>query len=90
MFDLETKREVAKIGMVTTLGLTVATAMKMKGKNKKIHIGAGFAFVGFAFWHHMLYQNKNTKKKITKTPNKTNKNLKQSNKPTQTNKEAEA
>jgi len=71
MFDIETKREVAKIGMVTTLGLTVATAMNMKGKNKKIHIGAGFAFVGFAFWHHMLYQNKKKKKDSIEKPAKT-------------------
>ena len=52
----DSKQEIAKIGMVTTLGLTVATSLKMKGINKKIHIGAGVAFCGFALWHHYLYQ----------------------------------
>lgn len=66
--DIETKREAAKLGMVSTLGLTLATAMKMKGKNKKLHVYAGFAFVGFAFWHHMLYPNKGSKKSIKKAP----------------------
>lgn len=75
MFDIETKREVAKLGMVATLGLTVATALKMKGKNKKIHTGAGFAFVGFAFWHHMLYQNKKPNKAAV-SKGKENKNKK--------------
>ena len=52
----DSKQELAKIGMVTSLGLTVATSLKMKGINKKIHFGAGMAFCGFALWHHYLYQ----------------------------------
>ncbi len=52
----DSKQEIAKIGMVTSLGLTVATSLKMKGINKKIHFGAGMAFCGFALWHHYLYQ----------------------------------
>ena len=52
----DSKQELAKIGMVTSLGLTVATSLKMKGINKKIHFGAGMALCGFALWHHYLYQ----------------------------------
>ena len=43
--------------MTATLGATVVTSMFMKNKKmKKLHVGAGVAFVGFAFWHHMLYK----------------------------------
>lgn len=61
--DLETKKEVAKIAMTATLGATVVTSMFMKNKlSKKIHVGAGVAFCGFALWHHLLY--KKDKKEI--------------------------
>lgn len=61
--DLEVQKEAAKIGMTATLGATVVTSMFMKNKTaKKVHIGAGVAFCGFALWHHMLYQPK--KKKV--------------------------
>lgn len=55
--DLDTKREIAKIGMTASMGITVATSFYMKNKfMKNLHIGAGVALVGFSFWHHMLYQ----------------------------------
>jgi len=61
--DLEVQKEAAKIGMTATLGATVVTSMFMKNKlAKKVHVGAGVAFCGFALWHHMLYQ---PKKKIS-------------------------
>lgn len=65
--DLDTKREIAKIGMTATMGITVATAFYMKNKTmKNLHVGAGFALVGFSFWHHMLYKpNKKTKNKAS-------------------------
>ena len=57
--DLEVQKEAAKIGMTATLGATVVTSMFMKNKvAKKVHVGAGVAFCGFALWHHMLYQSK--------------------------------
>jgi hypothetical protein len=65
----DSKQELAKIGMVATLGLTVATSLKMKGINKKIHIGAGVAFCGFALWHHLLYQKKAIQNKQPKPIN---------------------
>ncbi len=62
--DLEVKKEIAKIGMTTTLGATVVTSMFMKNKAaKKTHIVAGAAFCGFALWHHLLYQPENKRKK---------------------------
>lgn len=55
--DLDTKKEIAKIGMTASMGITVATSFYMKNRlMKNLHIGAGVALVGFSFWHHMLYQ----------------------------------
>lgn len=56
--DLETKKEIAKIGMTATLGVTVVTAPFLKGNKtmKYIHTGAGVMLVGFSLWHHLLYQ----------------------------------
>lgn len=68
--DLDTKKEIAKIGMTASMGITVATSLYMKNKfMKNLHIGAGVALVGFSFWHHMLYQpeEKKTKKETTKS-----------------------
>ncbi len=66
-FDLELQKEVAKIGMSATLGATVVTSMFMKNKiAKNTHIIAGVAFCGFALWHHMLYQQKKSKKENEK------------------------
>ena len=55
--DLDTKKEVAKIGMATSLAIVTATSVYMKNRPmKNLHIGAGFALIGFSVWHHMLYQ----------------------------------
>ncbi len=68
--DLDTKREIAKIGMTASMGLTVATSFYMKNRlMKNLHIGAGVALVGFSFWHHMLYQPED-KKRFKKQPSK--------------------
>lgn len=69
--DRETKKEIAKIGMTATLGVTAVTAFMLKNKKMKyIHTGAGLALVGFSVWHHFLYQADKPapqKKQITKT-----------------------
>ncbi|MCR8697004.1 MULTISPECIES: hypothetical protein [Campylobacter] len=53
---LETKREIAKIGMSGTLLLTATTALFMKNKTaKSIHIVSGVALVGFCLYHASLY-----------------------------------
>lgn len=63
--DLETKKEIAKIGMTVTLGVTVASAPFLKRNKtlKYIHTGAGVMLVGFSLWHHLLYQ---PEKKVAK------------------------
>ena len=55
--DLEAKKEIAKVAMTATLGVTVLTAPFLKGSRilKNIHTGAGTLFVGISLWHHFLY-----------------------------------
>ena len=61
--DLDTKKELAKIGMTATMGITVVTSLYMKNKTMKyLHVGAGVALVGFSYWHHTLYQSDKKKK----------------------------
>ena len=61
--DPELKKEVAKIAMTASLGVTVLTAPFLKGNHtlKNIHTGAGALFVGTALWHHFLYQSEKKK-----------------------------
>ncbi len=55
--DLETKKEIAKIGMTASLGVTVLSAMYLKNRTmRQVHTGAGLALAGFCLWHHFLYQ----------------------------------
>ena len=62
--DVETKKEIAKIGMTATLGITVITAPFLKGNKtmKNLHTGAGALLVGFSLWHHFLYKTEPNKK----------------------------
>jgi hypothetical protein len=56
-WDLETKKEVAKIGMAASMVVVVGTSFAMNSKTMKtLHIGAGATLVGFSLWHHFLYQ----------------------------------
>lgn len=56
-WDLETKKEVAKIGMSASMAVVVGTSFVMDSKAmRNLHIGAGVALVGFSLWHHLLYQ----------------------------------
>ncbi len=63
---LDTKKEIAKIGMTASLGALVVTSFDMKSKTSKtIHSVAGATLVGFSLWHHFLYQpEKKTSKKL--------------------------
>lgn len=55
--DLDTKKEIAKIGMTASLGVVTGTSFYMKNRvMKNLHIASGVALIGFSFWHHMLYQ----------------------------------
>lgn len=67
--DLDTKKEIAKIGMTASMGITVATSMYMKTKfMKRLHVVAGVALVGFSYWHHTLYQPAKKKDKKEQLP----------------------
>lgn len=70
--DKEVQKEIAKVGMTATLGATVITSMFMKNKTaKKVHIGAGVAFCGFALWHVVLYEpKKSSNKKLSTSTSK--------------------
>ncbi len=71
--DLDTKKEIAKIGMTASLGVVTATSFYMKNDfMKNLHIGSGVALIGFSFWHHMLYQ-PDKKEKVVKTVKKVDK-----------------
>lgn len=63
--DREIKRELAKIGMTTALGITVLTApfLKRNRQLKNLHTGAGVALVALGLWHHFLYQPRKRKAK---------------------------
>ncbi|MCG8552488.1 MAG: hypothetical protein MI799_18955 [Desulfobacterales bacterium] len=65
--DREIKKEVAKIAMTASLGVTVITApfLKKNKTMKNIHTGAGVLLTGTALWHHFLYH---SEKKTPKTP----------------------
>lgn len=56
--DPEIRKEIAKVGMTTTLAITVFTAPFLRGNKslRKIHTTAGVALVGFSLWHMQLYQ----------------------------------
>lgn len=67
-WDLETKKEVAKIGMTASLAIVVGSSFAMKSKAMtNLHIGAGAALVGFSLWHHLLYQPAKTKTETSKS-----------------------
>ena len=59
--DLRRRRELAKAGMVATMGGVLLTGML---KKKKAHIVTGVAFMGFAYWHTTLYAQNPNKKKL--------------------------
>ncbi|WED23904.1 hypothetical protein L3Q72_21975 [Vibrio sp. JC009] len=59
--ELRRKRELAKNGMVASMGAVLLTGML---KKKKAHIATGVAFMGFAYWHTTLYANNPNKKKL--------------------------
>lgn len=84
-WDLDTKKEVAKIGMTASMAIVVGTSFGMKSKvMKNLHIGAGVALVGFSLWHHLLYQP--SKKSSKTTPESTSEAVASETKPKQTRK----
>jgi hypothetical protein len=52
------QREIAKVGMLSSLGALFLTGFfKFKGA-KLLHPWAGWALLGFSIWHHMLSTSK--------------------------------
>ncbi|MBM9538774.1 hypothetical protein [Desulfobulbus alkaliphilus] len=72
--DLETKKEIAKIGMTAALGITVVTAPFLKRNRllKNLHTGAGVALAALGLWHHLLYQPETHKAKAATLVAKSN------------------
>lgn len=58
--DIQRKRELAKTGMVASMGGVILTGMM---KQKKAHTALSVAFLGFAYWHTTLYANNPNKKR---------------------------
>jgi hypothetical protein len=53
------QREIAKAGMIASLGTLVVTGfLRFKG-SWMLHTWAGVFLVGFSLWHHFLNQPKN-------------------------------
>ncbi|MDE5592181.1 MAG: hypothetical protein K2I63_04425 [Helicobacter sp.] len=62
--SMETKREIAKIGMSVSLVLTAGSALFLRYPAvKRLHVGAGIMLVGFSLWHSSLYP-KTTSRKV--------------------------
>lgn len=59
--ELRQKRDLAKTGMVASMGGVLLTGMM---KQKKAHIVSGVAFLGFAYWHTTLYAHSPNRKKL--------------------------
>ncbi|PSM51463.1 hypothetical protein [Campylobacter blaseri] len=56
LVDIVTKKEIAKIGMTVSMGLTVLSAFNLRSRfSKNLHIISGAALVGFSFYHNSLY-----------------------------------
>ena len=49
------KREIAKWGMVASMGALVATGFYRTKTARKAHIIAGVALLGFTYWHQLMY-----------------------------------
>ena len=49
------QREIAKIGMVASMGALLATGF-MGRDASRLHVGSGLALIGFSYWHYRLYQ----------------------------------
>jgi len=52
------QREIAKAGMLSSLGTLFLTGLfKFKGA-RLLHVWAGWALLGFSIWHHMVSTSK--------------------------------
>jgi len=51
----QSDRELAKLGLIATTALLVATGLSRTRAARRMHILAGGVFIGLGVWHHMLY-----------------------------------
>ncbi|PID57639.1 hypothetical protein CSB45_07270 [candidate division KSB3 bacterium] len=42
--------------MTASLAVTAVSGFIRGRRAKRVHVLAGFALIGFSFWHHRLYQ----------------------------------
>lgn len=55
-FDARVKKKVAKYGMAVSMGALLVTGFTRGQTAKALHVGSGFALIGFSCWHYSLYQ----------------------------------
>ena len=75
LLDINTHRQVSKVGMGITLASVCLSALFMKRNKsvKKFHVASGIAFTCFALYHAGLYDNGIFKKMIIKAKNEVKK-----------------
>ena len=57
LLDLNTHRQVAKVGMSVTLASVCLSALFMKNRSvKKFHVVSGIAFTCFALYHDGIFK----------------------------------
>ncbi|WP_169785125.1 helicase [Campylobacter curvus] len=77
LLNLQTQRNIAKIGMGVSLGVVTLTAFSMKNRfDKGLHIAAGAALVVFSLYHYGLYNDGIFQNLISKSGKKRRLNLK--------------
>lgn len=77
LLDLNTHRQVAKVGMSVALASVCLSALFMKNRSvKKFHVASGIAFTCFALYHAGLYDNGIFKKMIVKAKTASKKGIK--------------
>lgn len=65
------ERELAKNGLIITMGVLVATGFIKSRGSRRLHLIAGGALIGLSAWHHMLYSpQKKNKSNGVKDPEK--------------------
>ena len=55
------KKQIAKAGMMISLGSLVLTGLTHFRGHKNFHTWSGIALLGFSFWHHRLNTRKSKK-----------------------------
>ena len=53
----QSDRELAKLGLVVSVGALVATGLMKTRTGRMLHLVAGGTLIGLSVWHHKLYTN---------------------------------